>query len=255
MTAYINSPGHEVPSNTILAIPHTLDLESHYLDVVEPLVGKIKREWFNDHFYYCLPLVIGNQQGFVVKSSRRFEVEWAGGEAGVRIDFLDGGSNDKQVISDHFKCGIITVQNRFAMKTPPGINLMTMQPPNFYIDGLMAMTAVVEADNIRRDFTFNIKMTRPNHCVIVEIGDPLAAFIPIPRGTVENYEMKLVTDFFSREQHSLEIDESNLMGEERRTVDVSKPHGSGRRYFKGVHSNGDVYTDHQKTLKGNDLTL
>jgi hypothetical protein len=113
----------------------------------------------------------------------------------------------------------------------------------------MAMTAVVETDNIRRDFTFNIKMTRPNYCVNVEIDDPLAAFIPVPRGTIEKYEIKLVTDLFTKEQHSLEINESNLMGEERGGVDASKPHGAGRRYFRGFHSNGDMYTNHQKILR------
>jgi hypothetical protein len=251
MTAYINTPGNEVPDNHIVVVPHVVGGESYYTEVMEPLLGQSKREWFNEHFYFCLPLVTGNQYGFVVRSARSFVVEWAGGESGVQIDFIDGLDDTKQIISDHFKYGVITVQHRFALKTAPGINLMTLQPPNHFIDGISSMTGVVETDNIRRDFTFNLKVTRPNTCITVNIGDPLSAFIPIQRGTVEKYGLKDIRDIFSIEQHTLEVAESNQMGFERANIDPPKFHAIGRRYFKGEHSNGDKYKNHQKSLKSN----
>jgi len=248
MDNYINSKGNEIPDSTILVVPHALGGDGHYLDIIQPLIGVTKRDWFTDHFYYCLPLVTGNQYGFLVKAAYSFTAYWAGGTDGVAI-CKGEDANDTQLVDDHFKNGIITIQNRFALKTPPNINLMTMQPPNYYIPNLIAMTAVIETDNIRRDFTFNLRVTMPDFPVSVKAGDPLAAFIPVPRGTVENYKLRLITDIFTPEQHALEIDETNALAAEREGVDKTKPHAVGRRYFKGKHTNLESYKNHQKSLK------
>ena len=53
--------------------------------------------------------------------------------------------------------GVVTIQNRFTFRTPPDVNLMTINPPNYWIDGIQHMTGVIETDNLRRDFTFNLK--------------------------------------------------------------------------------------------------
>jgi len=250
MTDYINSEGNEIPNNTILVVPQQVGVLCHYEEIISSLIGQQKRDWFNEHFYYCLPLIIGNQYGFIVKSTRTFSAVWCGNHEGPFIEFYDDDDNDaKQIISNHFQSGIITIQNRFALKTPPGINLMTIQPPNYYIPGLIAMTAVIETDNIRRDFTFNLRMTIPEMKVHVKKGDPIGAFIPVPRNTVEKYEIKLITDLFSVEQHSLEVAEANNLGLERQTRDKNRRRGNGQRYFKGEHTTNEKYINHQKKLK------
>lgn len=249
MTEYINTPGNEVPDNTIVVIPYGLETDGFYTEIIESLNGRVKREWFTDHFYYCLPLVIGNQYGFIIKSTKKFSVTWPGGNAAVQITEDPDNTIHKQHLSNHFTNGVLTVQNNFALKTPLGINLMTIQPPNFYIPGLVAMSGVVETDNIRRDFTFNLRVTIPNMEINVNVGDPLGAFLPIPRNTVENYKVQLVTDIFSKEQHLLEIEETDNLSKERSGSDKNKPHMSGRRYFNGQHTNGSAYLNHQKVLK------
>jgi len=242
---YINDPGFEVPENTIYVIPHSLDNDGWYTEVIQPLHGEAKREWFNPHFYYCLPLTIGNQYGFVIKSARDFEATWDGTPADPVIEFSSNEGSQKQVIKNGFGSGIITIQNQFMLKTPIGINLMTIQPPNMFVAGCAAMTGVVETDNIRRDFTFNLKITVPNFTVKVKKGDPLGAFIPIPRYFVDGFKVKLFED---RELHSREIAEQYALSQERTTVDLEKAHQSGRRYFKGIHSDGSEYSDHQKGI-------
>ena len=63
-----------VPENTIVVVPHFKN-DTSYLDVIQPLKGEAKRDWFDQAFYYCLPLTIGNQYGFAIKSLRSFTVE------------------------------------------------------------------------------------------------------------------------------------------------------------------------------------
>jgi len=247
---YINDPGYEVPDNHILVIPHSLDIPEHgyYKEVITPLAGKVKRDWFTDHFYYCLPLNIGNQYGFIINSLIDFEAFWPGGEAPAQITILNKDNQGRQIVKDAFQNGIITIQNLFALKTPPGINLMTIQPPNMFVPTCVAMTGVIETDNIRRDFTFNLKMTLKNHRIKVSKGDPLGAFIPIPRNFVENFNIIPATDIFDRDVVQMDVNESQVLGIERRTRDKEKPHGSGRRYFKGYHTNDIQYNNHQRKI-------
>jgi hypothetical protein len=148
-----------------------------------------------------LPLVIGNQHGFIIKSLIDFDIIWDGTENNPNISFIDNSNSNKQIIQTGFGSGIVTIQNRFALKTSPGINLMTIQPPNMFIPGCVSMTGVIETDNIRRDFTFNLKVTVPNLKISVRKGDPLGAFLPIPRNFVENFSLSLIQDIFPLNIH------------------------------------------------------
>lgn len=245
---YLNNPGYEVPENTILIVPHSLEGDGFYKEVILPLKGESKRDWFTSHFYYCLPLNIGNQYGFLIQSLRDFEIIWDGSASDPVITFLNSDNENKQFITGGFGSGIVTVQNSFAIKTPIGVNVMTIQPPNMFIPGCIAMTGVIETDNIKRDFTFNIKMTVPNLKVVVKKGDPLGAFIPIKRHYVDQFEVKLIDEFFSKEVHKNETDEQARLSHERNTVDLERPHQSGRRYFKGINTDGTEYPEHQRKL-------
>ncbi len=247
-TPHINDPGYEVPENTIVVVPHTPGHTGFYKEILFPLKGESKRDWFTAHFYYCLPLTIGNQYGIAVRSGYTFEASWPGGEASAVLKLENNTGVPEQAISTHFNNGIITFQNFFALKTPPGINLMTIQPPNMFIPGCVAMTGVVETDQIRRDFTFNLKITVPNYTIKVNKGDIIGAFIPIPRYFVDKFELALVEDIFDEELHLNDAKEAKVLGIERSTTDKEKNHMVGRRYFKGLHSDGTKYTDHQKTI-------
>jgi hypothetical protein len=248
---YINDPGFEVPENTILIVPNSTESTGFYEEIVFPLKGEIKRDWFNEHFYYCLPINIGNQYGFVVRSLRDFTIKWDGTfnrSNDVSINFLNDDNENKQVVASAFGNGVVTIQNHFSIKTPPGINIMTIQPPNMFIPTCVSMTGVVETDQIRRDFTFNIKMTVPDYEVTIKKGDPLGAFIPIQRRFVDNFDISLVSDIFDKSLHFNEIEEMYNLSQERQSSDKNKPHQSGRRYFNGIHSDETKYPDHQKRL-------
>lgn len=249
MKKYINQDGNNVPENNIVVVPFS-DNDDSYLNIIKPLKGDIKRDWFTPHFYYCLPLTIGNQYGFAIKSVVDFDAIWNGKEApeATTVNILNPNQYAGQNIESKFGSGIITIQNYFHFKTPPNINLMTIQPPNYFIPGCAAMTGVVETDNIRRDFTFNLKITIPNFKVSVRSGDIVGAFLPIPRGFVDDFKISSVYDLFDTDFYLNEIEESRQLGIERSTVDRQKTHLSGRRYFNGTHTDDTKYVNHQKKL-------
>lgn len=247
--SFINDPGYEVPENKILVIPHKSKGLTYYEEVIVPLKGMVKREWFTQYAYYCLPLTVANQYGFLIKSLRDFSISWDGTTNNAHIEFLNDDNQEKQTIQSTFGSGIVTVQNRFALKTPPGINLMTIQPPNLFIPGCFSLSGVIECDNLRRDFTFNFKITVPNIKIDIKKGDPLGAFIPIPRYFIDQFDVENVYDYFDEDIVNNDIDESWKLSTERITVDIEKPHNRGKRYFGGIHTDGTKYPDHQRRVK------
>lgn len=245
-----------IPKNNIALISHTdsLQTDENINLLFASLKGDIKRDWFVKHAYFCLPLVMGNQHGFVVKSIHDIEVEWNGGNlpSDVNINYLDQTYHDTnaalQSIRSHFGMGTITVQTTFSLRTPNGINLMTINPPNYYIDGLYHMTGVVESDNLRRDFTFNLRLTRPNHTITIKKGDIIGCVIPYPRHFIDSFKLVNANAVLSDEQITSERKCGDDHGRERSEIDKYKKYGNGRRYFKGEDVYGNKFIDHQTSL-------
>lgn len=246
-----------VPDKTIAAVSYdpVWQNQNSIDSVFESLKGKNTRDWFINHAYYCLPLVMGNQHGFVVKSLYDFEVEWLGGDTvdDVKVNILSPEeeytkNRHIQGISSHFGMGLFTVQTCYSLRTPPGINLMTTNPPNYYIDGLYHLTGVVEADNLRRDFTFNIRITRTNYKIKINKGDYIGCVIPYPRHFIDKYSIIDAKSLFDQEKLTEEIECIKNFATERRDVDKNKPHGNGRRYWRGEDIYGNKFLDHQTGL-------
>lgn len=245
---YINDDNFLVPEKT-LAFYATKDTRHNLSDVIESLVGHPNRDWFSmTAFSFCLPLTIANQYGFVVKSNWDAEIFWDGNIENPPEIKSEGWQNHESIqpLLGDFANGIITLENKFIVRTPRDTNLMIMQPPNYFIPGLHTMSAVVESDNLRRNFTFNIKVTEPNKNINIKKGDWLAAFIPIPRFYVDMFKMKDAFDLFGEEVIKNELESMHKLGWERNNQDYDKINGSGRRYFKGKHVNETMYRNHQK---------
>ena len=245
----------KVPDDRILALPY----DDHYAGLQDavflPLRGQHKRDWFSKHAYLCLPLVIGNQYGFAVKSLFHATFLWNGGPEPADTTITVHNTEEAeafgglQLLASQFGLGIVTVQTAFALRTPPEVNLMTLQPPNQFIDGLQNLMGVVEADNLRRDFTFNLKITRPDHPIEIKVGDLLAAVLPIPRGFVEKFELIDAYELLSPETVAFEQQTARDFGREREEVDSKNKRGVGRRYFRGEDVYGQKFKyPHQQVL-------
>jgi hypothetical protein len=111
------------------------------------------------------------------------------------------------------------------------------------------MTGVIETDNLRRDFTFNLKVTRPNHEIHVRKGEWVGCVIPVPRYFVDSFCLATGEALFEGPEIAIEREIMGAFGLERTTEDPQKPHGNGRRYFKGEDVWGHSFPDHQNRIK------
>ena len=243
--------GNNVPDNTIAIFADRFDVPIAH-DRIKNMVSKTSktRDWFIPHFYRCLPLVIGNQYGFVLKAEFDFSVEWDGGEGtnAIKIYFNNTEEEISNVyprLESRFGQGILTINPPFSLRTPPGVNLMTINPPNEILPNITVMTGVVESDNLRRNFTFNIKLQMPNQRVFFPAGTSLAAFLPIPRYFGDQFELKMAEDVFNESVIVEELIAAQDAYEYRNTVEPTLPNRVGRSYFRGEDVYGNKFPDHQ----------
>jgi hypothetical protein len=208
-----------VPENKIVVIPTINDPQFEPFDIKEidmfltPLKTERKRDWFDKGFYKCLPLAIGNLQGFVFSVPFDFGVFWNGGND-VKDLFFKTYEDELKFknkwhinISSNFGFGIITINVPLMFKTPPNINLMTISPPNFLTPGLNPLTAVIETDNLRYIFTLNIKVNIQNTWINIKKNSPLIGIIPVPRNFCDNFEIVDANEIFNKKEIQ---DEQNI---------------------------------------------
>jgi len=253
--------GLVVPDNTIAFFPvaSSKGIEPFNLKDIElflkPLKNTHKRDWFTSHFYKCLPLAIGNMQGFVFSLPYTFSVFWNGNNnlEDLSIKFGEDAKiyEGKNIImpSSTFGNGILTIYFPLTLKTPPGINLMTIAPPNFPTPGLSPMTGVVESDNLRFTFTLNIKVDLKNVEIVIQKNTPIVGLIPIPRYFCESFELKNAYEIFNENVVNQEIQVVEKHANHREINNKKTPTVYDRVYYNGEDIEGNKFKDHQLPKK------
>ena len=250
----INDGINNVPDKTIVIfiqpkIPDSKLSKERILNIVKKC--EKKRDWFTPHFYRCLPLTIGNQYGFTISLEFDIGFEWKGGNSkDETLIYSDPKVNNSGYtyypnISSHFGHGIVTINPPIVFRTPPGVNLLTINPPNHILSNITVMTGVVETDNLRRNFTFNLKLQIPNIKVVIPAGTPLAAFIPVPRYYCDEFELDFAENIFNQEIIDEELKASQDATQYRENVEPNLKNSVGRHYFKGTDVYGNPFPDHQ----------
>jgi len=248
---YINEKENIIKENQIIFYPE--NKQEHFLnswnfyDIIQPLGGDQSRDWFTEKMYQVLPLVIGNQMGFAVKANIDLTLFWPGKEKEVMVETnhkqRENTDLDIQNYYTTLESGILSIRNNFIIRTAPGINLMTIQPPNFFIDGIVAMTSIIESDNLRSSFSFNIKVTRPLTKINIKRGDLLAAFIPVKRYFIDSFQLIDGLEVLDPSTLDLEWASANKLKSE---VADGKENS---RYYAGLFPNDLPFPDHQKVVE------
>jgi hypothetical protein len=240
--------GNNVPDNTIAVFKNPAGVELSY-ERISKLIKKPERtrNWFDPNFYRCLPLVIGNTYGFVMITEIDFSMVWDGGQHANSLQFLIDGNiyENYPKMDSRFGNGVATFIYPMTFRTPSGVNLMTINPPNVIIPNVTVMTGIVESDNLRRDFSFNLKVQTPNVPIHFKAGDPIAGIIPIPRYYADKFELVDAEEIFDGKTVREEIKAYSAADSHRAFRQNKLPNKVGRHYFKGEDVYGNKFPDHQ----------
>lgn len=150
-----------------------------------------RRDWMDaiphGFAYRCLPLVIGNQAGWVIRCPAAFEALWNGSPdmhaVSLRLD--PGSERYKPVILSHFGHGIVTFSLPWLFKTSPGYGLLVRGPTNSIKQNISALDAFVETDWSPFTFTMNWKIHKPGVPVRFEANEVVCHILPFAPATAE----------------------------------------------------------------------
>jgi hypothetical protein len=206
----------------------------------------------------CLPLLMANESGWVLKNPGAFTATWDGSDArdAVTIEYDDCPASH-QLASSHFGSGIVTWAVPYLFRTPPGFNLLARGPANWPKDGICALDGLIETDWSISTFTMNWKLTRPNHPVSFAAGEPFCMLVPQRRGELARFEPQIAAFESDEETHRLHAE----WAQGRHDIQVKKFLGefSGefreyleaweRQYFKGTYPSGAPAPEHETKLR------
>jgi len=241
-----------VPEKTIVCIPiipdeSILPFNMDISSFLKPLNKNHKRDWFTSNFYKCLPLIIGNTQGFVFSCPYTFDVFWNGGnnpeDLMIKVhddsEILNFAKTNHVSVSSHFGHGIFTINFPLILKTPPNVNLMTSAPPNYPLPGISPMSGVIETDNLSFTFTLNFKIDLPNTLIKIKKDYPIMGIIPIPRNYCDSFELLSAYDILNKN----DIEEERQIADEHK-LSRKKQEKDGR-YYKGKDIRNNKFKNHQ----------
>lgn len=153
-----------------------------------------RRAWMDatiDSFAYrCLPLNIANAHGWEVLCPIGFSVRWNGGVELSALDIRPDDRPEKAPVSI-FGHGILTFHVNALMRTEEGWNLWAGGPVNMPKDGIAPLAGVIETDWSPYSFTMNWQLTRADHTVRFEQGEPFCHLYPVRRGYLDAVEPTL----------------------------------------------------------------
>ena len=123
---------------------------------------------------------------------------------------------------------------------------VTINPPNYVVPNITVMTGVIESDNLRRGFSFNLKVEQPGITTKIKKGTPIAAFIPVPRYFSDQFEIKNAEDVFSEDVIVEELNAAADANIHRDVMEEILPDNVGKLYKDGIDVYGNQFPDHQK---------
>lgn len=157
--------------------------------------GSPHRDWMSETPYgfarRCLPLLVANQQGWMLLNDDTFHAVWDGSE---RVEGLSLWTDDHELPAtarSHFGCGVITWTLPYLFRTPPGFDILLRGPANWPKDGVSPLEGIVETDWSPATATMNWKLTRPNLSVTFRRDEPIAMLVPIRRGQSEEFDPRI----------------------------------------------------------------
>jgi hypothetical protein len=216
-----------------------------------------RRAWIDathNHFAArCLPLLIANQAGWTIHLRHRVHVRWSGADEPYALSLIHSEGTSPYPAISSFGYGILTFHIPFLFRTPSGYNLLARGPANAPKDGITALEGLVETDWSVATFTMNWKVSRPNHLIIFEPGEPICMVVPQRRGELEAFApavRPLSTNEPMRDQYRIwGRSRSDFLAGLR--LFPKRPPGATwqRHYFHGTSPGGMGAAEHQRKLK------
>lgn len=204
--------------------------------------------------YRCLPMVMANQGGWVVRCPCNIVATWNGKDPpeNLKLTYTDPPGPPESIAVSHFGLGIVTFRFPWIFRTDPGIGLWVHGPSNWPKDNATPLQGLVETDWSHLPFTMNWRLAKRNTPVYFMKGEPICLLTPFPFDLLESIDPVIVPA--SSEPRLLEAIEQGRQ-ERARTIDRQLSDENKdfkiweKTYFKGERAEGHKQETHRTNFR------
>ena len=203
------------------------------------------RDWmdltFDRHAYQCFPVSMANRAGLGISFKEDVSFIWDGvntsSDHHIRIT---RGENFA-----HSKRGNRTVSFDTGLYFSPesNVSLMTMPPPNVFLDGIQCISTIVSTSALVGTFPIAVMVTKPHSEIIIPAGTVIASVIPVSLSELNNLEINLISgrpDFMSDPLWNERMRDRGTASQELNSK------GEWTHFYRNaVDHNGDPYGEHE----------
>lgn len=220
---------------------------------LEPAASR--RDWMDQTPYKganrCLPMVIANQAGWIVKSPCGFKATWNGknNPTDLTIEVQENPAIYSKQIASVFGSGIVTFSLPWLFRTPPGIGLLVRGPMNTPRPDAVPLDGLVETNWSPATFTMNWKLMKSKSPVWFRKDEPICHLMPYPLDLLESMQARTapVSEDAELEKQFNEWKHSRHVQFQQGSAEPTKHYRLD--YLKGVRADGSPAPDHRTGLK------
>lgn len=208
--------------------------------------------------YWCLPITMANQAGWVVKLPGTAVATWNGKDTpdSVKLEFPGKQNLLKGLASTNFGAGIVSFALPWVFKTSPGTGLWVRGIPNTHTPDCVPLEGIVETDWSPFPFTMNYRIVKRNTAVYFPEGmelcllspvriDLFDAVVPSMRNATEDPE--LVEEL---KRHSIKRRQQvGSLPPDADTLDSKGMPKPVLDYYKGTKTDGQAAEQHRKAFE------
>lgn len=179
-------------------------VEKHINHPVKIEQTRVQRDWMDatdgQHAYKCFPITLANSIGWSISFLNDIEFIWDGvsDSTDTHVTILQDKGG---VCSTGRANGTISFYSGLFFRTDQNMSLMSIVPPNHFIDGAMPFTSIISTSFFEDAYPIAWKITRPNIKILIPAGTPVATLIPIPLGNLSKIELDVHNKEFDPDIH------------------------------------------------------
>jgi hypothetical protein len=163
---------------------------------------KVQRDWMdltNDkHAYKCFPVSQANSIGWSISFLYDIEFIWDG-----ISDTLDNHvtilKDEGNICNTKRANATISFESGLYFKTDQDMSLLSISPPNYFIDGAQAFTSIISTSFFEDSYPIAWKITKANTPIKIPAGTPVATLIPLSLGQLCEIELDINNKIFKIE--------------------------------------------------------
>jgi hypothetical protein len=202
----------------------------------------------------CLPMLIANQAGWMIRNGRAFRAMWLE-RAGLEGVIIEPTGGTPCAASSHFGHGILTFTLPFLFRTPPGVSLLFRGPANAPKDAIAPLEGLVETDWAVATATMNWQFTRAHTWVEFAKDEPICMLVPQQFQLLETmhpHVFDIADEPRTNQEHRAWSESRRLFNEGLRNGNLETVKTSWQRhYFRGTvpNSGADNAESHRTRLR------